>query len=226
MAKMQTVGKPTYLFDSTQALAGLLAGVFCFWLQLGGTRKRLPWGVAAADQFQGYCRGYAMNNVIPFHYQGQPVRFNTEGWINATDVAKRFGKRPVDWLKQIETKEYLSVLAEALTCDAESLVETSKARADRGGGTWFHPKLAVAFARWLDLKFAVWCDLHIDALLRGELTEKQQLDRACRALEDGRKAASASGRALAQWKMRKPALECQVDHWRHQLQLTLGLELV
>ena len=65
-----------------------------------------------------------------------------------------------------------------------------------------------------------------DALLRGELTEKQQLDRACRALEDGRKAASASGRALAQWKMRKPALECQVDHWRHQLQLTLGLELV
>ncbi len=165
-----------------------------------------------------------MSSVIPFHYQGQPVRFNSDGWINATDVAKRFGKRPVDWLKQEETKEYLGALSEALNCDPESLLETRRGR--HHSGTWLHPKVAVAFARWLDVKFAVWCDLHIDALLRGELTEKQQLDRACRALEDGRKAASASGRALAQWKMRKPALECQVDHWRHQLQLTLGLELV
>lgn len=165
-----------------------------------------------------------MNSVIPFHYQGQPVRFNSDGWINATDVAKRFGKRPVDWLKQEETKEYLGALSEALNCDPESLLETRRGR--HHSGTWLHPKVAVAFARWLDVKFAVWCDLHIDALLRGELTEKQQLDRSCRALEDGRKAASASGRALAQWKMRKPALECQVDHWRHQLQLTLGLELV
>ena len=165
-----------------------------------------------------------MNSVIPFHYQGQPVRFNSDGWINATDVAKRFGKRPVDWLKQEETKEYLGALSEALNCDPESLLETRRGR--HHSGTWLHPKVAVAFARWLDVKFAVWCDLHIDALLRGELTEKQQLDRACRALDDGRKAASASGRALAQWKMRKPALEYEVDHWRHQLQLTLGLELV
>ncbi|UVL02052.1 KilA-N domain-containing protein [Pseudomonas sp. B21-047] len=164
------------------------------------------------------------NNVIPFHYQGQAVRFNSEGWINATDVAKRFGKRPVDWLKQGETKEYLNALAEALTCDAGSLVETSKARSDRGGGTWFHPKLAVAFARWLDLKFAVWCDLHIDALLRGELNEKQQFDRACRALDDGQQVASLSGRELARWKGRKPALIHQVEYWREQLQMTLGLD--
>lgn len=165
-----------------------------------------------------------MNSVIPFHYQGQPVRFNSDGWINATDVAKRFGKRPVDWLKQEETKEYLGALSEALNCDPESLLETRRGR--HHSGTWLHPKVAVAFARWLDVKFAVWCDLHIDALLRGELTEKKELDRACRALDDGRKAASASGRALVQWKMRKPALEYEVDHWRHQLQLTLGLELV
>lgn len=35
-----------------------------------------------------------MNNVIPFHYQGQSVRFNSDGWINTTDVAKRFSKKP------------------------------------------------------------------------------------------------------------------------------------
>ncbi|MGS0546697.1 KilA-N domain-containing protein [Pseudomonas extremaustralis] len=165
-----------------------------------------------------------MNNVIPFHYKGQSVRFNSEGWINATDVAKRFGKRPVDWLKQGETKEYLNALAEALTCDAGSLVETSKARSDRGGGTWFHPKLAVAFARWLDLKFAVWCDLHIDALLRGELSEKQAFDQACKQLEDGRQLASLHGKGLANWKCKKPALEHRVDEMRDRLQMVLGLD--
>ncbi|PUA41446.1 DNA-binding protein [Pseudomonas protegens] len=165
-----------------------------------------------------------MNNVIPFYYEGQAVRFNSDGWINATDVAKRFGKRPVDWLKQAETKEYLNALAEALTCDAGSLVETSKARSDRGGGTWFHPKLAVAFARWLDVKFSVWCDLHIDALLRGELNEKQQFDRACQALDNARHVASLSGRELAAWRWRRPGLEHEVEHWKHQLQLTLGLD--
>lgn len=31
-----------------------------------------------------------------------------------------------------------------------------------------HPKLAVPFARWLDTRFAIWCDLQIDGLIRRE----------------------------------------------------------
>lgn len=162
------------------------------------------------------------SNVIPFHYRGQPVRFNGDGWINATDVAKRFGKRPVDWLKQDETQRYLSVLAGALNCEPGSLLETQRGR--HYGGTWLHPKLGVAFARWLDLEFAVWADLHIDALLRGELTEKQQFDRACKALSDASDIASLSGSELAKFRWRKPGLIAQVEHWREQLQLTLGLD--
>lgn len=163
-----------------------------------------------------------MNNVVPFHYDGQPVRFNTDGWINATDVASRFGKRPVDWLKQEETKSYLAVLAEALNCDPASLLETRRGRYQ--GGTWLHPKLAVAFARWLDLRFAVWCDLHIDALLRGELTERQRLDRACKRLADGQKAAGRNAAELARWRWQKPPLEREVEVCREQLQMILGLE--
>lgn len=34
-------------------------------------------------------------------------------------------------------------------------------------GTWLHPKLAVDFARWLDPKFAVWCDEQIEQILSG-----------------------------------------------------------
>lgn len=40
-----------------------------------------------------------------------------------------------------------------------------ESKAGRNGGTWGHPKFAVFFARWLDTKFAVWCDMVIDDLL-------------------------------------------------------------
>jgi len=36
-------------------------------------------------------------------------------------------------------------------------------------GTYLHPKLAVFFARWLDVRFAVWCDLMIDNILHGNI---------------------------------------------------------
>lgn len=46
-------------------------------------------------------------------------------------------------------------------------VRTRAGSPENGGGTWLHPKLAVVFARWLDVNFAVWCDEQIDGLLRG-----------------------------------------------------------
>lgn len=102
------------------------------------------------------------------------------------------------------------------------MVEASRVRGQ--AGTWLHPKLAVAFARWLDDDFAVWCDLHIDALLRGELNEKQQFDRACKLLGEAQAVASLSGKELARFRWKKPGLVHQVEYWRDQLQLTLGLD--
>ncbi|WP_417315700.1 KilA-N domain-containing protein [Cycloclasticus pugetii] len=163
-----------------------------------------------------------MADIIPFDYQGQFVRFTAEGWINATDVAKQFGKRPADWLKQEETKQYLAALAEALNCDPESLLKTKRGRFD--GGTWLHPKLGVRFAQWLDIRFAVWCDLHIDAVLRGSGNALQEYERAHTALETRKEQASAQGRGLAQWRHQKQPLQKQVEYWREQLQIPLNLE--
>ncbi|WP_039967931.1 KilA-N domain-containing protein [Pseudomonas chlororaphis] len=169
-----------------------------------------------------------MNNVIPFHYEGQAVRFNSEGWINATDVAKRFGKKPAEWLRLPTSERYMTALGRALGLESKvGLSHFGLVAAERGGkvaGTWLHPKLAVAFARWLDDDFAVWCDLHIDALLRGELNEKQQFDRACKRLGDAQAVASLSGKELAKFRWKKPRLVHDVEYWRDQLQLTLGLD--
>ncbi len=110
--------------------------------------------------------------IIPFDFQGQTVAFNSEGWVNATEAAARFGKRPVDWLRLEETAAYTEAMAGALGLERKvSQNHFGLVRSSRGGkfpGTWLHPKLAVRFAQWLDVRFAIWCDLQIDGLLRGD----------------------------------------------------------
>ncbi|WP_426344239.1 KilA-N domain-containing protein [Pseudoduganella sp. R-32] len=103
-----------------------------------------------------------------WEYNGKPVQFTGDGWFNATEVAKRFDKRLDNWLANDETQAYLSALGAALnTWNSRDLIRVKRGRY---GGTWLHPKLAVAFARWLDIRFAVWCDMQIDNILRGGLT--------------------------------------------------------
>ncbi|MGY2183268.1 KilA-N domain-containing protein [Pseudomonas agarici] len=162
------------------------------------------------------------SNVIPFHYQGQAVRFNSDGWVNATEIAKRESRRLDKWLATQETQEYISALGRHLNTPKKGDLISSQR--GRNGGTWLHPKLAVSFARWISPDFAVWCDLHIDALLRGELSERQAFDQACKQLEDGRQLASLHGKGLADWKCKKPALEHRVDEMRDRLQMVLGLD--
>jgi len=105
--------------------------------------------------------------LILASYEGHPMAFDGEGWFNATSAAAKFGKEPAQWLRLPTTAEYREALARRYGKFTD--VRASKARADRGGGTWLHPKLAVPFARWLDLDFALWADEQIDNLLRGKL---------------------------------------------------------
>ena len=116
-----------------------------------------------------------MKGLITSQYDGQELSFNEQGWFNATQAAKPFDKRPNDWLNLAETKSYIQALCEYMAIsEPKSLIKTK-----RGGntvtshngnvqGTWLHPKLAVPFARWLDSRFGVWCDIQIDQLLQGK----------------------------------------------------------
>lgn len=112
------------------------------------------------------------HRIIKFDFQGQLHSFNAGGWFNATEAAKRFGKRLDHWLDNAETLDYIQALDATLTGQESQISNTRKSgylKTQRGkfsGGTWLHPKLAVAFARWLDAKFGVWCDLQIDAIVR------------------------------------------------------------
>ena len=111
-------------------------------------------------------------NVIAADYNGMPIAFSGDGWFNATAAAARFGKRPYEWLRLPETKRY--VVAIENRNGKIPLLKIERGGRGKGGGTWMHPKLAVRFAQWLDVDFAVWCDEQIDHILRGGLSVWQK----------------------------------------------------
>lgn len=106
------------------------------------------------------------NKIVKVDYQGLLVSFDTEAWFNATEAAERFGKRPVDWLRLPDTEKYLSILCRRNEVGKSHFVKTRKGGNTAMQGTWLHPSLAVIFARWLDMEFAVWCDEQIYAILK------------------------------------------------------------
>lgn len=110
----------------------------------------------------------SMTNIIKFEFNKQLYSFNLDGWFNATEAAKRYGKEAFEWLRLPATHNYMEALGKALGFEPGKsrfgLVRTQ--RGGRSPGTWLHPKMAVAFARWLSDDFGVWCDLQIDAIIR------------------------------------------------------------
>lgn len=101
--------------------------------------------------------------VITAEYKGQGYSFRDDGWFNATEAAKRYGKEPAQWQRLPATIDYLKAFARKY-----GEITYLEARRGKHGGTWLHPKLAVVFARWLDIDFELWCDEQIDKILRGE----------------------------------------------------------
>lgn len=106
------------------------------------------------------------NELVVSQYRDVDIFFMEDGWFNATEAAAVFGKRPIDWLRISETIQYVETLCKFHKVSEAHFVKTR--RGTKSPGTWFHPKLAVAFARWLSPEFAVWCDMQIDSILRGD----------------------------------------------------------
>lgn len=93
-------------------------------------------------------------------FENVEVFFMEDGYINATKIAKEFNKDIRDWLYSQDNINYINELS---NCGKfPQLVITKRGHF---GGTWLHPKLAVMFARWLSIKFAVWCDEQIERIL-------------------------------------------------------------
>lgn len=148
-------------------------------------------------------------NKSKLEYNGQQIDFvpttANEVMVNATEMAKAFGKRPDNFLRLAQTKEYIRILEKFLKNQAKltpnggsSPIENHpKSAGDlthfrvssgqksmytiNGVGTYFHRLLALKFAAWLSPEFELWVFATIDTVLYGgyrewQKAEQQKLD--------------------------------------------------
>jgi len=117
--------------------------------------------------------------VINFIYNGTPVDFETTGnanlMVNATQMAKIFGKRVDVFLKSDHAKEFINVLE--LTPFGDSLVPLKREQiiqTKNGVNTFFNRILALKFAAWLEPKFELWVFATIDKIILGSYKELKE----------------------------------------------------
>lgn len=136
-------------------------------------------------------KAYNVNAPQVFNYMGNEITFlNGESVkINATEMAKPFGKEVRQWFANLETHAFIHALADhkglppqgfpieqkrtSLNTSALADVYPSLITVVRGGmpgsvqqGTWMHEDVAIEFARWLSPKFAIWCNDRIKELMK------------------------------------------------------------
>ncbi len=119
-----------------------------------------------------------MNDIKKFAYEGQAISFEfADGnkMINATEMAKPFGKPVGNFLRLKETKEYIALLEERYS---HLNIGRDVLRVVKGGdtkdglqGTWMEEKLALKFASWLSPMFELWVYDRIQELLLTGKTE-------------------------------------------------------
>tara|TARA_R110000822_G_scaffold25937_18_gene78540 strand:- start:4246 stop:5163 length:918 start_codon:yes stop_codon:yes gene_type:complete len=130
-----------------------------------------------------------------FEYEGSKITFDfgdDHQMINATEMAKPFGKLVGHFLMLKQTKEYIEIIAEeqqthGITRYRDSTEVLSSyysqlslaqkqriIRIVRGGneqqGTWMCKDLAMEFARWLNPRFALWTNRRVRELLQTGVT--------------------------------------------------------
>ena len=74
---------------------------------------------------------------------------NSNAWVNATDLGKLYGKKPVDWLTNLGTKQFIRELCAEYETGEGAFVRTRRGGDTREPKTWLHPLLAVPFTGWL-----------------------------------------------------------------------------
>ena len=109
-----------------------------------------------------------------YAYEGSDVTFSNGDnvMVNATQMAKAFGTKPADWLRNEQAQRMINTIAVSQKCDTADLVVVKQ-----GGnnleeqGTWFHEDVALVFAQWLSPEFYLWCNNRIKELIKNGVSD-------------------------------------------------------
>jgi hypothetical protein len=95
--------------------------------------------------------------------------------VNATEMAKVFGKDVFQFTRIDSTKEFMEACQKPQNCGLLGIEKEEDLIISRQkSGTWMHRVLALKFAAWLNSNFEVWVYMTIDRLLFGRHVEREQ----------------------------------------------------
>ena len=116
-----------------------------------------------------------MDKIKVFNYNGSDITFSSENgvMVNATEMARPFGKTAKDWLRTNASNEFISSLSAVRQICPTELVKVIQGGNPALQGTWMHEDVALEFARWLSPTFAIWCNDRIKELLKYGMTATQ-----------------------------------------------------
>ncbi len=116
--------------------------------------------------------------LVTFSNENTNCNENKAAMINATSMAKPFGKKPADWLRLSSTKQFFTALAEVKSTPVNELKRRVKTNSNDGfeKGIWIHEDAALEFARWLSSAFAIWNNERTKELLITGKTETGQTE--------------------------------------------------
>lgn len=113
--------------------------------------------------------------TLDFIYQETQIHFlvnptDKNVMINATEMAKLFNKRSSDFLRLEGTQNFIKELidnenSKVDVADVQHQTEEKDVIQTTNKATFFHRKLALKFAAWLDVKFEFWIIDIIDHIL-------------------------------------------------------------
>lgn len=145
---------------------------------------------------KGERRCEVSQQVQTFVYGGAQVAFDISGegnvMVNATEMAKIFGKRIDHFLKSDHATEFMKLLEFPPNGVNSAPLSKDEIILTKGqSGTWMHRILALKFAAWLNPAFELWVYKTIDDLLFGrfrkmEASLKESAERRVR-MQDLRK---------------------------------------
>lgn len=113
-----------------------------------------------------------MTAIQKFVYGGSVIEFDVMGneiMINATEMAKLFGKKTAHFLENEQTKAFIKALSQSRNSDFGKIVKVIKGGINQG--TWMNRRLALKFAGWLSPEFELWVYDTIERIMFGYTDE-------------------------------------------------------
>jgi|688.fasta_scaffold494369_2 polyhydroxyalkanoate synthesis regulator phasin len=126
-----------------------------------------------------------MNNGIVEIFEGQQITIRpSDGYWNATEMCKRYGRKVNDFARLKGSKDYLEALSSVTGIPVTELVQQIQGGTPELQGTWVSSRVALKLAAWLNPYFEVWVYSVIERLLtQGKVELQEAYDTLLEALD-------------------------------------------